>query len=90
MAGYLTPTAGASCRLPGGHPEAFFEAFANVYAAAFDDMAKRGAGQKFDAAHSLYPNVQDGVDGMNFITQCVASAAKDGAWLSLKHAGQRA
>ena len=90
VAGYLTPSAQGSCRLPGGHPEAFFEAFANVYAAAFDDMAKRGAGQKFDASHSLYPNIADGVDGMNFITQCVASAAKDGQWLSLKHASQRA
>src|SRR5262249_7779198 len=27
----MTPTAAASCRLPSGHPEAFLEAFANVY-----------------------------------------------------------
>jgi predicted dehydrogenase len=86
---YMTPTAKGSCRLPSGHPEAFFEAFANVYDAAFDDMAKRAVGQKFDAAHSLYPNVEDGVDGMNFITQCVASASKDGQWLSMKHAACR-
>jgi predicted dehydrogenase len=84
-AGYLTPTAKASCRLPSGHPEAFFEAFANVYVAAFDDMARRAAGQPFDSSHSLYPNVADGVDGMNFITQCVASAAENGAWKPLKH-----
>ena len=71
---YLTPTAKASCRLPSGHPEAFLEAFANIYTAAYDDMAPRAAGQKFDAANSLYPNVADGVDGMNFITQCVASS----------------
>ena len=36
----------ASCRLPSGHPEAFFEAFANVYTAAFDDMVRRASGQK--------------------------------------------
>ncbi len=87
---YLTPTAKGSCRLPSGHPEAFFEAFANVYLAAFDDMARRASGQKVDAVHSLYPNVQDGVEGMNFITQCVASAHKDGQWLSLKHEASRA
>jgi predicted dehydrogenase len=87
---YMTPAAKGSCRVPSGHPEAFFEAFANVYAAAFADMVRRASGQKVDAAHSLYPNVQDGVDGMNFITQCVASAARNGQWLSLKHEACRA
>ena len=85
MVAYLTPSAKGSCRLPSGHPEAFFEAFANIYLAAYPDMVKRAEGQKVDASHSLYPNVCDGVDGMNFITQCVASAQEDGAWRSLKH-----
>jgi predicted dehydrogenase len=83
---YSTPTAKASCRLPSGHPEAFLEAFANVYTAAYADMIARASGQKFDGAASLYPNVADGVDGMNFITQGVASSAEQGAWKSLKHA----
>jgi predicted dehydrogenase len=82
---YTTPTAKASCRLPSGHPEAFLEAFANVYTAAYADMIARASGQKFDGAASLYPNVADGVDGMNFITQSVASSAEHGAWRSLKH-----
>jgi predicted dehydrogenase len=82
---YLGATASASTRLPSGHPEAFFEAFANIYAAAYDDMMKRANGQKFDSAGSLYPNVADGVDGMNFITQCVSSSKEGGVWKSLKH-----
>jgi predicted dehydrogenase len=82
---YLTPTAKASCRIPSGHPEGYLEAFANVYTAAYDDMARRGAGQEFDAANSLYPNAQDGVDGMNFIAQAVASSREDGHWLPLKN-----
>ncbi len=53
-------------------------------------MIKRAAGQKFDGANSLYPNVADGVDGMNFIAQCVASSAENGAWKALKHASCRA
>src|SRR5437660_3969701 len=84
-AAYLTPTAKASCRLPGGHPEAFFEAFANIYTAAYGDIVARASGQKVDSSKSLYPNVNDGVDGMNFITQCVASSKQGGHWLSLKH-----
>ena len=82
---YLGAAAGASSRLPSGHPEAFFEAFANIYTAAYDDMVKRAAGQKVDGSASLYPNVADGVDGMNFITQSVASSAEGGAWRPLKH-----
>ena len=71
--------------MPAGHPEGFFEAFANVYAAVFDDIVKRASGQKFDGPNSIYPNVADGVDGMNFITQSVASSKANGAWLELKH-----
>jgi predicted dehydrogenase len=82
---YLGKTAGRSTRLPSGHPEAFLEAFANVYTAAYDDMARRASGQKFDYANSLYPNVNDGVDGMNFVEKCVASAKENGHWLPLKH-----
>jgi predicted dehydrogenase len=82
---HLSETARASSRLPCGHPEAFFEAFANIYTAAFTDMIARAAGQKVDTSKSLYPNVADGVDGMNFVTQCVASSRQDGHWLSLKH-----
>ncbi|MCC9643765.1 Gfo/Idh/MocA family oxidoreductase [Rhodopirellula sp. JC740] len=82
---YTHPIAAASCRLPSGHPEAFFEAFANVYAAAFDDMAKRAEGETIDRAKSLYPSVHDGVEGMYFIQQCVASSQDNAAWLPLKH-----
>jgi hypothetical protein len=48
-------------------------------------MLARAGGKKVDSSHSLYPNVADGVDGMNSITQSVASSQRDGAWLSLKH-----
>jgi predicted dehydrogenase len=82
---YLGDTAAASTRIPSGHPEAFLEAFANIYTAAYADMIKRAGGQKVDASQSLYPNVADGVDGMNFITQCVASSKQGGQWISLKH-----
>ena len=82
---YMTPIAKGSCRLPSGHPEAFFEAFANVYRFAYDDMALRAAGKKFERTNTIYPNVNDGVEGMYFIQQCVASSNENGAWLPLKH-----
>jgi len=83
---FMTDSGKLSCRLPSGHPEAFLEAFANIYTAAYADMVARAGGKKIDSSRSLYPNVADGVDGMNFITQCVASSSEDGAWKPLKHA----
>ena len=82
---FMTPAGKAASRLPSGHPEAFFEAFANVYRAAYDDMAKRATGEKFSWNDTPYPNVIDGVEGMYFIQQCVASSQENGAWLPLKH-----
>ena len=72
-----------SIRLHAGHPEGFLEAFANIYTAAYDEMIARASGQAFDAGRRLYPPVADGVDGMRFITQCVASAAEEGRWMPL-------
>lgn len=75
----------AACRLPAGHPEAFFEAFANVYRFAYDAMAQRALGETFEKTDTVYPNVADGVEGMYFIQQCVASSSENGAWVPLKH-----
>jgi len=75
----------AACRLPAGHPEAFFEAFANVYRAGFDAMALALCGKPFETVDTVYPNIRDGVEGMYFIEQAVASSKADGAWLPLAH-----
>ena len=79
----------AACRLPSGHPEAFFEAFANVYRFAYDAMVARAAGESFEKRDTIYPNVYDGAEGMFFIQQCVASSQQNGAWLPMAYAGAR-
>jgi predicted dehydrogenase len=86
---YLGKAAGAASRLPSGHPEAFFEAFANVYTAAYDAIVKRAAGEKFEPVNTVYPNVYDGVEGMLFITQCVESSKQNGHWLPFRHPKSR-
>ena len=43
-ADFMYPTGSSTCRLPAGHPEAFIEAFANVYCAAYDAMITRAEG----------------------------------------------
>ena len=82
---FMNGSGAAACRLPSVHPEAFFEAFANVYRSAYDAMADRALGNSIEKVDTIYPNVHDGVEGMYFIQQCVASSADNGAWLPLKH-----
>lgn len=86
---HMNASGRAACRLPAGHPEAFFEAFANVYRFAYDDIVKRVGGEKFETRETIYPNVYDGIDGMHFIQQSVASSRQNGAWLSLAHPAAR-
>ncbi len=86
---FMNASGKAACRLPSGHPEAFFEAFANIYASAFDAMVARSSGQKLERRDTVYPNVYDGVEGMMFIQQCVASSQQNGAWLPFKCSAAR-
>ncbi len=82
---YLSSAAAAATRIPSGHPEGYLEAFANIYRSAYDAMIERAEGKKFERVNTVYPNVNDGVEGMYFIEQCVASSKQNGAWLPLAH-----
>jgi len=82
---FTKPVAAEACRLPAGHPEAFFEGFANIYRGAFDNMCLRISGKDFEKKDTIYPNVFDGVEGMYFIQQSVASSQNGGEWLPMKH-----
>ena len=88
-ASFMNASGKAACRLPAGHPEAFFEAFANIYAATFDAIIDTKQGKSIERVNTVYPNVHDGVEGMFFIQQCVASSQQDGAWLTMKHPRSR-
>ncbi len=77
--GYLSPEAQRATRLPSGHPEAFFEAFANVYANALRTIAARVAGDTPDAADLDFPTVQDGAIGVHFIETALRSGGAVGS-----------
>jgi hypothetical protein len=48
-------------------------------------MELAATGRAFEKTDTIYPNIHDGVEGMYFIEQSVASSKADGAWLPLKH-----
>lgn len=82
---HTSPTAAASCRLPSGHPEGLLEAFGNIYGGVYEAIVQRAEGKNIDRLNTIYPNVHDGVEGMMFIEQCVASSKEDGAWLPVRY-----
>ena len=88
--GYLTPQAQRAARLPSGHPEAFFEAFANIYANALRTIAARVAGESPDPADLDFPTVQDGARGVHFIETALRSAREGaqgaGHWVDATYA----
>ncbi len=82
---YLGSAAAAATRIPSGHPEGYLEGFANLYRSAYDAMIARAEGKPFEKTNTIYPNVNDGLEGMYFIQQCVASSKQNGTWLPLGH-----
>ena len=79
--GYLKPGAQRASRLPSGHPEAFFEAFANVYGNALRTIAACVSGDPIDADDLDFPTVQDGARGVHFIQSALKSGREGGVWV---------
>jgi len=77
---YLSAIAQKYSRTPFGHPEAFIEAFANVYLAAAEAIADEVSGRKLKKAYD-FPTVDDGVAGMAFIETAVKSAKRGAKWV---------
>jgi predicted dehydrogenase len=77
---WLSQSARRACRLPSGHPEAFIEAFANVYLGVAADIRARLAGVEADPLAADYPRVTDGARGVRFIEKTVESAASERKW----------
>ncbi len=79
---YLSAEAARFTRLPPGHPEAFIEAFANIYREAARAMRDAATGAVPTVPYD-FPTVDDGLEGMRFIATAVASAQAQG-WLPLQ------
>jgi predicted dehydrogenase len=77
-AGYLSADARAVTRLPGGHPEGYFEAFAVLYR-EFADWLEAWRASKAEAPATL-PGIRAAVRGMRFIERAIESN-KIGQWV---------
>ena len=79
--GYLTDFAKWNTRTPGGHPEGFIEAFANIYRNFCLTLRAKDAGEEPTEEMLDFPNVDDGVRGMQFVETIVrAGSQADQKW----------
>ncbi len=70
-------------RLPSGHPEGYFECFANVYSTFISALAKKLRGEPPAGDDLDFPGVDDGVRGVRYIERCVESSAKGAIWIEM-------
>ena len=75
--------AGRVSRTPSGHPEGYLEGFANIYSEAAAAILAKRSGTPIPA-DVIYPTVQDGLKGVQFVDACVRSSAANAAWVTLE------
>jgi predicted dehydrogenase len=67
-------------RTPGGHPEGYLEAFANIYRNFSLTLSARIDGTTPTPEMLDFPGVEDGIRGMAFIDNVVLSAQSEQKW----------
>lgn len=67
-------------RTPGGHPEGYLEAFANLYRNFALCVKAKLAGKTPEPEWLDYPGIEEGVRGMAFIENVIASGKSDKKW----------
>jgi predicted dehydrogenase len=81
---YLGSFAKHNTRTPSGHPEGYLEAFANIYRNFVNTIEKVSAGGTPSDEMLDFPTSEDGVRGMAFIENVVASGKSDQKWYEFK------
>ncbi|MCD8349068.1 MAG: Gfo/Idh/MocA family oxidoreductase [Planctomycetaceae bacterium] len=80
---YLDEWSREASRLPAGHPEGFYEAFANIYREFCRHLLDKKNGAAGQSGDYFYPKARDGVDGVRFVHACVRSQQTGNAWTNV-------
>lgn len=70
-------------RLPAGHTEGYYVAFANLYAMFTRTLEHKKAGEKVDEQAAGYPTLDDGIEGVIFVEKCVESMRAGNVWAAM-------
>ena len=82
--GYLSPIAAFNSRIPSGHPEGYLEAFGNLYKNFALTLQSKLEGKEPTANMLDFPTASDGVRGMAFIENVIASGKSTQKWTEFK------
>jgi predicted dehydrogenase len=69
-----------NCRTPGGHPEGYLEAFGNLYRNFALSLSAKLNNEEPHKEWLDFPGIDDGIRGMAFIDNVVASSQSDKKW----------
>jgi len=83
--GFMGSAAVANTRTPGGHPEGYLEAFANIYRNFSFALRAKLNGEQPQPEWLDYPDIEDGIRGMKFIDAVVKAGYNDDVkWVPFK------
>lgn len=77
---YLSSLASFNCRTPAGHPEGYLEAFANLYRNFALTLMAKNEGRIPAEECTDFPGIEEGIRGMAFIENVIASGNSDAKW----------
>lgn len=81
--GYVSVRSAEMNRLPSGHPEGLYVAFANIYKCFISAVLNKVNGEKSDKKDLDFPTAEDGIRGVKFIHACVESNKNNNQWIEL-------
>ena len=81
--GYVSERSKEMNRLPSGHPEGLYEAFANIYKCYISTILKKVNGEEPAEGDLDFPTVDDGIAGVRFIHACVESSKNNAVWVEI-------
>jgi predicted dehydrogenase len=67
-----------------GHPEGFFESFANIYTEVAEAILAKSEGKPYTKAELGFPDASDGARGVAFVESAMRSFASGGVWTAVE------
>jgi len=77
------PAGAHATRIPSGHPEGYYEAFAQLYTDLAEQITARIEKRTPNPLALTVPGVKDGVDGIRFIDAVLRSSRNGSAWTKI-------
>lgn len=82
--GYLSLKSAKYGRIPSGHPEGYYIAFANVYKNIITTLLKRKNNEPLTKEDLDFPTVTDGLNGVKFVHAVIESSNNNSKWVTIK------